>query len=400
MRARVRFLLYGAVFLAGALAVGWIVLDRLLSSERLAPLVAARLRDWLGRPVQVDRVNLGLRTSSVEDLRVFEAETSASSNPCLLVRQVQADVSLVGVLFGKAQPHDLTLDGAFCTLRFDQAGRLQTHLPRLAPATASLPSVWLRQGQLVLRQEERPDFVLTGVSGQVSEAGSQLLARGSVQDPSWGLWTFHGSWDRASERGRLVLQASAMHVTQAMLERLPLVPAKVWKQVQCEGDTPVDIELGFQAGAPRPHYRITLSPQETHVHISSIQLSAEHARGQVVIEDGVVTLKEVQGQAADGLLKTEADLIFNTRPAQLRFDIWAEQLDLRRLPQKWAFPRLGVQGRLDGQAHLLITVREGRALTSGDGTGMVNQARIAGLPLKRPIPVRLYSDGERLHFSL
>jgi hypothetical protein len=398
-RTRIRKLLVGAVSLLCLLALALALLGRFFSSEHLAPLVAARLRALFDRPVAVDHIDVGLFSTSIDNIRVSEAETASPDSSWLLLPKVRADLAVLGLLSGRTDPQDLRIDGARCCLQFDQAGHLQTQLPRLAPSEAPFPHISLSESLLVLQEEEHPEFVLTGLTGQFREKGNQLVAEGAVLDPAWGSWTFRGSWDRQSERGSLHLHAPQMHVTEAMLERLPLVPAKVWKQVQCEGDTSVDIELSFERGATRPHYRIVLSPQETHVHISSIDLTAEHARGQLIIEDGVVTLRQVEGQAAGGLLRTEAIMDFRARPPKLQFDIKADQLDLRRLPQKWSFPRLVVQGRLSGQVNLLLTILDGRTRTSGEGTGLIHEARVAGLPLKRPVPVRLYSDGGRLHFG-
>src|SRR5439155_15689880 len=140
----------------------------------------------------------------------------------------------------------------------------------------------------------------------------------------------------------------------------------------------------------------TLRPDMTRLHITSIDLDADSAGGKVIVEDGVVWLEDIQGQTADGLLRTEASLDFRARPAELSFDVQAEHLDLRQLPRKWALPpSLAIRGRLDGHAHIVVRVLDGKAGTSGDGAGTITDARIAGMTLRRPIPLRLHADGKR-----
>jgi hypothetical protein len=398
-QVRRRFLLLFPVLLGCAAAGLWLLAGHLLAPERVARLVAGRLQMLLGTPVQVEQVHVGWTSSSLEGLRFFEAGASQEGLPWGLLEKVQAELPPLDLLFGNASPQELTLEGAIVDLRVDAGGRLQTRLPRLVDHGTPFPTLHLRQGQLHLQQDEHPEFVLTGIVGQLADEAGRLVAEGTVTDPSWGSWKFRGYWDRQAGKGSLTLQAPSQHVTQATLDRLPFVPPKVWKQVQCEGDTPAEMELSFELGAPKPHYRITLRPQETAVHVNSIDLFAEHARGEVIVEDGVVRLNGVQGQAANGLLRTEAALDFRARPAELRFDVRAECLDLGRLPRKWAMPpRLTVEGRLSGQAHLLVRVQDGKGRTSGDGSGSISAARVAGIPLLRPIPLRLHADGNRFHF--
>ena len=105
--------------------------------------------------------------------------------------------------------------------------------------------------------------------------------------------------------------AGTVPVTQAMLQQLPFVPDDVWREVQLSGDTPGTVTLTFDPARPPLHYRVELEPRHTRLHIRAIDLDAEDASGRVVIEDGVVRLRDVSGRVGGGQVTTDADLDFN-----------------------------------------------------------------------------------------
>ena len=109
-------------------------------------------------------------------------------------------------------------------------------------------------------------------------------------------------------------------------------------------------------------------------------------------------LEKVSGHSADGQIGTSGILDFHADPCQLRFSVSAEHLDLSLLPKSWHLPPT-LKGRLSGQAELLVSIADGKPLTSGDGYGTVTETRIAAVPVHKPIPVKLHADGKRFHFS-
>jgi hypothetical protein len=133
------------------------------------------------------------------------------------------------------------------------------------------------------------------------------------------------------------------------------------------------------------------------VHVTSIDLEADQAHGQVVVEDGVVRLRDVQGQAAGGEIRTSGDLDFRPTPSQLRFAVEVSRVQLARLPKSWSLPSQ-LRGRLTGEADLRVTTQNGKAQTHGQGQGVIHEARIAGLSTN-PIHLVLHADGSRFRFS-
>ncbi|HLN26473.1 MAG TPA: hypothetical protein VK395_01870 [Gemmataceae bacterium] len=369
-----------------------------LRSQQATDLVRARLQASYGGPLQVATVELGLGSSSIRGLRLFQAGSQPSDDPWLVIDEAHMDASLLTLLNGEPASVPVLLTGVVLTLRYDQSGRLLTELPKPGEKVSHFPSLSFKSARVRLLQEGHPDFEIAEIGGQLHAEGDRLVLTGTATDPAWGDWAVTGSMDPITETTTMRMTAARVHLTQAMLSSLPFVPAKVWRQVQCEGDTPVELVVGSDLLAKKRHYRVNLEPESTKVHISSINLYADRAHGKVAIEDGVVKLEKVSGHSADGQIGTSGILDFHADPCQLRFSVSAEHLDLSLLPKSWHLPPT-LKGRLSGQAELLVSIADGKPLTSGDGYGTVTETRIAAVPVRKPIPVKLHADGKRFHFS-
>jgi hypothetical protein len=340
-----------------------------------------------------------MNSSSVQGLNLYEANAKPSEAPWATVKDIRADVSAWGLIFGKALPKRLEMDGVELTLRLDRGGRLITRLPKSEKKTTTLPGIRIEQGHLTLKQEGRPDFVVGGVNARVVMQGEQLVLTGSINDDYWGQWALDGSLDEKSDSSAFTLRTPHTHVTQEKLNRLPFVPATVWEQVQCMGDSPVELTLRMGPGSNRVHYRLVVEPESARVHVTSIDLTAEQVRGKVVIEDGAVLLTDVTGRAADGTIKTDAALDFHEKPNVLKFTVHTDHLELRQLPPKWKLPQK-LNGRLNGQADLIVTLLDkGKFQTSGSGQGQIANPSWGSLCFNKPITLHLHSDGKRFQFS-
>ncbi len=387
------------ILLAGVACLALLTLatQHYLASQHALAVLTSRLQAAYGGPVQVARMHVGWQGSSVSQVQLYEQQAQAADPPWAIIQDVQADVSPLSLLGGTVLPQALTLRAAAVTLRFDPKGRLVTRLPSTTTAVQTLPAVRLEQGQLTLRQEGRPDMVITGIDATARDQGDGLVLEGTLTDPYWGHWSIQGTFYRTGS-SQLTLKTPQVHVRQEMLERLPFVAPKVWQHVQVEGDTPVEFTLRLDRAAEKVHYRVSLEPEATHVSITSIRLQADQARGRLVIEDKSVQLREVRGQTAGGEIQTSGELNFRETPAQLQFTIDAHRLELAQLPKSWRLPSQ-INGRLTGQAKLQVTLVDGKARTQGEGQGVIHDARIAGLPANS-IHLALHAAGSGFRFLL
>ncbi len=120
------------------------------------------------------------------------------------------------------------------------------------------------------------------------------------------------------------------------------------------------------------------------------------AEGKVIVEDEVVQLRDVHGRAAGGEIWTNGDLNFRDTPSQLQFAVEARGLELARVPKSWSLPPQ-LKGRLTGQAHLQVTLVDGKPRTQGEGRGVIDEAWVAGVPAQ-PIHLVLHAAGEGFRF--
>jgi translocation and assembly module TamB len=395
---RVVLILVILVVLLGALALaGW----GYLWSRGAARQVAARLEALYGGRMHLDNVDVGTRGSSLHGLRLYESQPEHSEHPWLTIEDTDTDVSAWDLLKGEVKPHHLTVSGAKLLLRFDKEGHLLTQLPTTGSHDIEWPTVQVKQGEVTIQQEGRPEMVVHGLSAELTEEHGRLVLTGAVVDPRWGDWSLNSHVAADKKSGAATLKTrGAMHVTQAMLNDLPLIPAKVWQEVQAEGDTRVELGVRFTLQDPekeRCHYRVALDPEHTTVHVPSIELTAHDARGSVAIEDEVVHLRKVHGQAAEGDIDLDGDLDFAHEPNKLNFAVRVRNLVVKELPRSWALPPQ-IEGRLTGQANLQIALVDGHPETSGTGEGVVNDARIAGQAAE-PIQLRLHAAGRGYRFA-
>jgi hypothetical protein len=394
------------VGLAAALLLGAAALGGLywyLSSQGAVHRIAGRLQDILGAPVHIRQAQVGLAGgSSLQGLEVYEPGGGADHEPWLEINQVSADVSAPGLVRG-ALPGEVTAEGASLTLRFDRDNHLLTRLPAMGKTALELPRIRMENGRFTLAQEGRPPLAVTGVTAQVTGKGGSLHLYGSIDDPYWGKWTVDAARDPSTRAITLGLDSGPTHVTMDKLRALPFVPATVWQQVQAEGDTPVRctvtlVPADTPGARPAVHYHIELEPRHTKVHISSINLDADDARGTVIIEDKVVYLRDVKGRTADGEIQTDAVLDFTKPASDLKFSpVGVSDVALHGLPKSWKVPR-GIDGRLTGQAELEVTVARGRAIPRGKGAGRIDHPRLGLFRMKRPIPITLVADDRGFHF--
>jgi hypothetical protein len=284
------------------------------------------------------------------------------------------------------------------TLRFSREGHLLTRLPRRDCGARPLPLIVLEDGQVTIQQEGHPDLIVDGIQATLLPDEELLRLAGTVTDERWGRWTLEGNLNPVTAVGSGTLKTTHIHLTEPMLQDLPFVSPNVWVQLQADGESPVELTLRYDPAAPALHYRVALEPENTRLHVTAIDLHADQARGKVVIEDGVVHLSDVQGRTAEGTIQANGVLNFRSHPTQLQFDVTAQHLDLRQLPRKWPLPPT-VDGRLSGQADLVVTVANGKAHTTGDGKGEITEARLLGLHA-RAIRLKMHADGERFHFTI
>jgi uncharacterized protein involved in outer membrane biogenesis len=335
-----------------------------------------------------------MNATSMHDVVLVE---QSGDKPWAKIEHVEAELPLLKLLSGAAEAGQVHLHKMDVTLRFDAHNHLLTELPEKQGPLPALPPIHLDAGTLTIAQEGREPFHLANLAGLATSKNGKISFSGTVKDPTWGAWSVGITYDPESSVSQLTLKSTGVAVTQAMLSALPFVTPKTWVHVECAGNTSAEIAFRNAPGGAKLHYRVVLEPSETQVRITDIDLRAEHAGGKVVIENGLVTLTDVSGQAADGKIATNATLDFRQPVYEHHFSVTAQNLDLHLLPKRWKIlPTL--RGRLTGTANLAVKISDGKHQTSGEGIGEIDQGRLALVPFKNPIRIHLLANGEGFHF--
>ena len=373
---RWRVVLLAVVLLLLAAVVGIKLYTR---SDAAARMVGDRLAARLGATTRFDRLSVGLSSTSLSDMRVYEAGASPSAEPVLTAGEVDVDVGAVGAARGK-DPTELHVRDARVLLRFDRNGDLVTNLPQ-AGGDGGLPVIRIESGTLTIRQEGREDSVFTGIDLTVAEADRVVKVAGTVEDQAWGRWTADGSipLGARSRAGYLTLKTvQPQAVTPELLRRVPFVNPNAWTHVRLAGTTPARLELTFDPKTEQVTYRVSLEPTRTTVDVPSIGLDVTEATGGLVAEAGVVTLSDVRGKAADGEVRLDSRMDFSGKTDVLRFMADLTDMDVRKLPKLWRLPP-GLDGRLSGKVEFTVTLPPGGGTqVEAVGKATIARARLQG----------------------
>lgn len=392
-----RRLLIGGIALL--LVVGLVVAgSRLfLRSSYAAAQAAAQLQAILGEPVQIEEADLGLTSpSSIRGLRLYEAGAE-SAFPWAVVAEARTDTGTLNLLRG-VMPRQLTLSGASLVLHFDQEGRLLTRLPQGEDRARSIPDIDIDNGQVTLRQDGRPEMVIRGITARLRQDGEGLSLAGTINDPDLGDWSVQLATNSPAGVRSITLRTAHVCVTPERLQSVPFVAPVVWQHVQgVQGTGGIDITVQIGPAPNSTHYRVVIAAESLRGYLDDVDLHVEQVRGLITIEDGIIQLRDIQGNAAGGEVRVSGKLDLHDTPEQFQFVTRVTNLDVRRLPPKWGLPPK-LTGRLTGQGDLRITTDQGRVRTSGQGEGVITDAHIAGLPAD-PITLKLHADGKRFHFT-
>jgi hypothetical protein len=311
-RTAVVFLIVAGVAFAG--------LRYFLTSPFLARQVAGHLRSRFGLAVTVEGIRVGFGGTTLYNVHLAGDDGHL---PLLRVDRLETDLTLWKLLLGQTTPQEITLQGAHLTLCFDQSGEWVAPLPGAAPA---LPRAHLRAGQLTLRREGWSTLAISGIDAEITDEG-QLLVTGAFHDTAWKGWKFHGSFCGA-ETALLLVSDGEVPLSPALLQTIPFVPPDIWKHVHYGGPTAVEVHLAHRPRDAATHYRVRLRPRRGLVEIPELDFVCADVRGEVLVEDGRVTLAGLEGRALNGSVRVAGMLDFTGEVAGFRGRVEWRDVDL------------------------------------------------------------------------
>jgi hypothetical protein len=263
----------------------------------------------------------------------------------------------------------VTLHAPQLTFRLDHENNLLTKLPSFEGPSRDWPEFRIVDGKITFQREGGGEAVFSNICGTVRKDGDHIIITGVANDSEWGEWKIACGRGNAKAPFEVTLHTAGVRLTPEMLRRVPFVPPVTWEQVTLDGETPVNLKLKF-GGSAGSHYRVALAPKDTTVQVHSIDLTARSTFGMAVVEDGVVTLTDVNGKAAGGTLHIARSVMdFRGLESVLRFNVSGDGLNVRELPANWGLPAF--DGRMTGKADLTVKIHDGQVRTSAGGDGVI-----------------------------
>lgn len=383
-----------AILILLILAGRWFLTSPLLSSQ-----IATQLETRAGAPVQVEGVDVGVTGSTLSGLQLA---APGQPEPWFSVDSLAVDVSLWGLLVGDICPTRVELAGPTLRLRFAEDGSLATRFPgKFEPVGGgTVPAISFERGRLVLQKKGQPDLIFSEVTGKITSESGQVKVTATAVQPRWGSWQIDGATNSKGQMVVLNLRSTQpVAVDMEMLRGLPFVPASVWREVEVEGTTPAVVTLRYETGSKKFRYRVELEPIANWLMVPSVGLRASRATGKVIIENNVVHLKDVSGQAFAGKISTAGKLDFQGPATFLQFErIEVERLDVGQLPRRWNLPPQ-IEGRLEGRANLDVNLGNGPPQFHGQGHARITLARVGGQPTAEPIRLEMKAAGTGLQWQ-
>ncbi|MBA4063180.1 MAG: hypothetical protein C0501_05600 [Isosphaera sp.] len=390
----------GAVLLVVLARVG---LGAYLSTAAGKEMVARRIADQIGMPVEVTAVRVGLVTSSI-GMRVFDpAAPDPGHAEVFSVDEAKADISLFALVLGRVDPDWVDLRGANLTLHVSADGDVITTLPK-APtgggAGTGFPVIRLADARLTIRQDGRPEFALQNLTLTAEPAGDTVRLTGAVDDPAWAKWSVSGEINRALKTGAVELATENGPLTMDRLGSVPFVPPAVWESVRPDGRGAIAVRLW--AGADREvQYAVDIRPAAAALTLPDASVTLENVTGVIRVAGAKVELVGTKANVAGGALAITGELDFGREPTVIDLKVAGSGLDIRKLPPEWKLPDPKVfEGLLGGTADIVVRIHaDGRVEYDGTGEGAITGVKVLGVPQEDDIPITLRKRGKRFEFQ-
>ena len=181
-------------------------------------------------------------SAGVTGLTLHE-EPAPSSPTWAAVDRVATDLSFGAILRGRFTPRRIVFERASIVYRIDADGNPLTQIPLSQSGGGEIPEMIVRDGELAMRQEGRPEMLVRHLDGDAWPRARRAAVRGEGRrSADWG----HPGLDRAVHARLLRLRLpadgrSARRPTRRRPGAFPFVEEKIWEYVDPRG--PIGVVL-------------------------------------------------------------------------------------------------------------------------------------------------------------
>lgn len=396
MKRIARILLWVTAIVFAVLCLGWVGIRGYLNSSYGQQMASQQLSQLVGTTVEVSSLGVGTSSTSIS-LRIPDPTPEAQSD-LIKIGSLEADVSLLNLLTSQVAPTSVTANDVEIMLRLDADGKRLSTFPKFAQSGGAftIPAIQLHNARIRVQQTGHPEFDFGGINGNLKRDGEAYVLAGDAHEPKWGKWKITGTLNASATDGQIQLQADDAVLSDALLRSIPYVPSEVWDHLAASGQTVATITLTFRPGHDLG-YRVDLHPKKATLRFPSAEVSVTDFVGQILVEDGRVTVKDAVMQLAEGVVSLNGNCEFKKPDRVIATNVRSKRVDIRRLPESWGLPK-EMEGKLTGTANLKLHIgADGKMDPRGSGRGELEDAKFAGLNAK--IELKLSGRGGRFRFD-
>lgn len=283
-------------------------------------------------------------------------------------------------------PEKVILEQAGLNLKFDSRGNLLTRLPEPG-AKSARPTIILKDARLVIAQDGRPPWSLTGIQGVLVPLPEGYRLEATVSDPALGHWTAEGHLSDSLPGLELRARSDQARLHMPDLQRLPFIAQATWRHVGLEGTARCELKLLIMGR--QPEVSLGISNPDLWLTVPIVGLTCRVDRGHATVAPGLVKLEGLAGEGLGGFLASPvATLDFRESDPRLEFSIAGDNLDGPSLAGL-AKSKVAKNLRIGGRIAFSVLLTPGGPVFEGRGSGAIHAGPVA-------LPWRLSSQGGHL----
>ena len=328
----------------------------------------------------IDGQSAGVRGLKLHETRAADSPVWASAE------KVSTDLSLGSLLTGKTSPTLVTLSTPNLSFRMDRNGQFLTKPEIRNPGTkggSPIPRIEADDARVTFAREGWPGpMTVSGISARVEPGKDGVALSARTEDPAWGPWDVIGRADSEFASGDVHLVGKGVKGASEKLPLVPFVPLEVGDHVKPRG--PVDVEVRIRWGSAAPIEIVTtVDLPGTAVELPTLGLTTSGTTGRITVVGPLARASDLEGEALGGRVSVNGTLDFGRKPPVIDLNLGLKGVDVTKAPPRWQLGEAGVTGRLDGTAHLLVTLKPaGADLTGSSGEGTILGGTLGGIPVK------------------
>ncbi len=402
-RSTRRWLWLALALVAGGVGFGvvrtWLVPALIVREIRQTYHGRVVVRDWWFGPESAGIGGVELGESDAPDSPTWFAAD-----------RIEANVTIRDVLKGRILPTRIEIDRPRASVRLDAKGLPITKIPfvpKPAPSGGTggkappIPEVVAHDGIIKVDQQGRKPMTIAGIEADLKLVEGGEAIRVTSEDQLWGRMEVSGKFDPTFKRGVVNLRTGpGFVVTPEKIASLAFVPAEVWDNVVPSGPVDARVRITLKDGDPRPiRVHTELDLKGMTARLNSLQVTSTDTSGQVIIDDGLVLVRDLKGKAVDGTIAASGDLDFTQNPPRIDLDVRLKEIDVTKAPKAWQLAETGATGKLTAKVDLRVALPPGDVdLTGTSGEGVIEDGSFQGIPIKS-LNLDLAATGGDLRFA-